>query len=64
MGKAIIENKSGVTIHGLKPGGKLPIDVDQNGTPLDRQWRRRVADSKIDGAVSLSKITKTKKKGD
>lgn len=59
--KATIENKSGVTLHGLKPGGQLVVDVDQDGTPLDRNWRRRVADSAIDGAVSIVK-PKTKKK--
>jgi len=67
MNKAIIENKSGVTIHGLKPGGKIPVEVDRDGTPLDKKWRRRLADSKIDGAVSLNKPAKpaaTKKKGD
>jgi len=52
--KATITNKSGVSIHGLKPGGKLPIEVDKDGTPLDKKWRRRVADSKIDNAVSLT----------
>ncbi len=62
MNKAIIENKSGVTIHGLRPGAKIPVEVDPNGTPLDKKWRRRLADSKIDGAISLSKPVKTKKK--
>jgi len=61
--KATIENKSSVTIHGLKPGGKLPIEVDKEGTPLNKEWRRRVADSKIDHAVSLTKITKKKQGG-
>lgn len=55
MNKAIIENKSAVTIHGLKPGGSLSVKVDKEGTPLDRNWRRRVADSKIDGAIKLKK---------
>lgn len=59
--KATIENKSGVTLHGLKPGGKLPIEVDKNGTPLDKNWRRRVADSVVDKAVTVT-LAKTKKK--
>lgn len=54
MHKAIIENKSAVTLHGVKPGGKIRIDVDRNGTPLDRNWRRRVADAPIDDAVKIT----------
>jgi hypothetical protein len=61
MNKAIIENKSAVTIHGLKPGGKIPVEVDQNGTPLNKRWRRRLMDSKIDGAIVMEEAT-TKKK--
>ena len=64
MLKAEIENKSGVTIHGLKPGGKIIIPVDVNGTPLDKHWRRRLSDSKIDKSFSLTKITKKTKKGE
>lgn len=55
MPKIEIENKSAVTIHGLAPGSKRKIDVDENGTPLDRNWRRRFADSKIDGAIVIVK---------
>ena len=62
--KVTIENKSGVTLHGLKPGGKLPIEVDKAGTPLDKNWRRRLVDSKIDGAISIVEPKKSKKKGD
>lgn len=51
MNKIQIENKSAVTIHGLKPGAKRSIDVDEKGTPLDRNWRRRLRDSVIDGAI-------------
>lgn len=67
MSKAIIENLSGVTIHGLRPGEKLTIEVDRDGTPLDKNWRRRCSDFKIDGAVSLSILAEPdskKKKGD
>lgn len=61
MKKMEIENKSKVTIHGLKPGGRLAIDVDKHGTPLDKNWRRRVKDSVQDGAIMPVKA-KTKKK--
>jgi len=52
MNKIQIENKSAVTIHGLKPGAIRSIEVDEKGTPLDRNWRRRLKDSAIDGAIT------------
>jgi len=62
-----LENKSIVSIHGLKPGGKIKVAVDVNGTPLDKNWRRRMKDN--DGAivannksVAVSKKKATKKK--
>lgn len=63
MKKATIENKSSVTIHGLKPGARLSINVDRNGVPLDRNWRRRLQDSAIDGSIVVVKETKAKKEG-
>lgn len=51
MQKLWIENKSGVIIHGLKPGERREIIVDENGIPLSIDWRRRLRDSKIDGAI-------------
>ena len=62
MAKVKIENKSGVTIHGLKPGKQIPIKVDGDGTPLDKHWRRRVRDAKIDGAVQIVGFKKKSKK--
>lgn len=59
--KVKIKNNSDVTIHGLKPGEELLIEVDENGTPIDRNWRRRFIDSKIDGAISIVKPEKKKK---
>lgn len=68
MLKVKIENKSAVTLHGLKPGNQREIEVDENGTPLDRNWRRRLKDSKIDGAIvkveTKEKKRKTEEKGD
>lgn len=51
MRKGVIINKSAVTIHGLKPQGEKVIDLDDHGTPVDKHWRRRVTDSRIDGAI-------------
>jgi hypothetical protein len=48
-----IENKSMVSLHGLKPGKQAIIEVDANGTPLEQHWRRRMADSKTDGCIAV-----------
>ena len=56
-----IENKSKVSLHGLKPGGKKQIEVDDNGTPKNYHWRRRVKDAKIDGCVQIIKEKKEDK---
>lgn len=60
MPKAFIENKSQVRIHGLKPGAKLEIDVDDKNVPKDQQWRRRLKDAKVDECVELIKTKKKK----
>lgn len=68
MPKVEIENRSAVAIHGLQPGATRKIDVDENGLPLDKNWRRRLHDSKIDGAIAKveakPKKKKTEDKGD
>lgn len=48
-----IENKSMVSLHGLKPGKQAVIEVDRNGTPLEQHWRRRMNDSKTDGCIAV-----------
>lgn len=48
-----IENKSMVSLHGLKPGKQAIIEVDQDGTPLEQHWRRRMNDSKTDGCIAV-----------
>lgn len=52
-----LENKSLVTIHGVRPGNTVRVEVDEEGTPLDLNWRRRLKDN--DGAIVPIK----KKKG-
>lgn len=39
----------------LNPGDTITIDIDENGTPLDKFWRRRLYDSKIDHCVTVQK---------
>ncbi len=48
-----IENKSMVSLHGLKPGKQAVIEVDRNGTPLEQHWRRRLKDSHLDGCIAV-----------
>ena len=49
-----------VPMHGMKAGQKIMLDVDKNGTPLDRNWRRRLKDAKIDGCITKTVQTKQK----
>lgn len=62
MPKAEITNKSSVPLHGLKPGAKKVIDIDDHNVPKDQHWRKRVRDSAIDGCVELKPVKKEKKK--
>jgi 5S rRNA maturation endonuclease (ribonuclease M5) len=48
MMQILIENKTSVDLHGLKKdGGQMLIDADENGTPLDKHFRRRMRDKSI-----------------
>ena len=60
--KAVIENKAAVAIHGLRPGAQTQIEVDDAGVPLDKHWRRRIADSELDGAIKFVPAEKPKVK--
>lgn len=42
-------------------GSSLEIEVDENGTPIDRYWRNRVRDSAIDGCITIAGVKKTGK---
>ena len=52
--------KTGFPLHGVKAGGVVTVEVDGKGMPFDKNWRKRVIDSKIDGCVDILK-TKTNK---
>ena len=47
-------------MHGMKAGQKIMLDVDKNGTPLDRLWRRRFNDAKLDGCITKTEQPKPK----
>jgi len=43
---------------GYMEGEVVVIKADENGTPLDQYWRRRLRDSKHDGCVELIQAVK------
>lgn len=51
MLKLKLENKAIVPIHGVKPGQKFEVEADDHGVPLEKRWRDRLRDSKVDGAI-------------
>ena len=52
MSKKKVEFTVNAAIHGMKKGQTILLDVDANGIPLNRQWRRRLKDAKIDGCIT------------
>ena len=58
MAKETYTNKSGVEIHGVKPGADFVIDCDEEGTPKDFNWRRRLKDSAVDGCIEKKQAAK------
>lgn len=56
----MIENKSMVNLHGVKPGKQVEIKVDAKGVPLDQHWRRRLRDSESDGCIEIVAKPKVK----
>lgn len=57
-----IKNNANVTLHGVAPGDKAKIETDDQGIPVQANWRRRLRDSHIDGCVEVVKTTKSSKK--
>ena len=55
-----IKNTSSVTLHGLPPGECKRVQVDENGIPLDPNWRRRFRDASIDKCIDLQPGKKAK----
>lgn len=54
-----VTNKSDVNLHGVKPGGSVKIEVDKEGTPKTKEWRRRLKDSKVDGCIEIEEEKET-----
>ena len=49
-------------LHGVAKGGSIVCKVDKNGIPTDKNWRKRLRDSKIDGCVEVVTATQAKSK--
>ena len=53
-------------IPGYHEGETVTVDVDQNGVPKERFWRRRLSDAKKDNCIEVvltdKKPSKTKSK--
>jgi methyl coenzyme M reductase gamma subunit len=41
-------NTSPVSLHGKAPGHEFSIEVDEDGTPFDRLWRKRFAEGVLE----------------
>ena len=54
-----LENKTDITLHGVKPGETIVVKTDKYGVPKDKRWRDRLRDAEIDGAFSVVTDTKT-----
>lgn len=50
-----LKNMTKVPLHGVKPGGTVTVEVDADGVPIKRDWRKRFIDSKLDGCVEVVK---------
>lgn len=63
MNKIIVQINVNGLIKGKKKGDRVVVEVDNNGTPFDLFWFKRLRDSKIDNCVSIVTEEKTKKSG-
>lgn len=43
------------TVPGHTPGSTVVVECDENGTPLSREWRRRLVDAKSDNCCEVVK---------
>lgn len=58
-----IKNNTSFDLNGVRAGKTGKIPCDEHGMPLDKYWRNRLRDAKIDGCIEVLK-PKTKKKED
>ena len=46
---------------GYEAGRTVSIQTDANGVPLEKFWRRRIRDAKIDNCVEVVKTSRPKR---
>lgn len=46
---------------GYEAGREVVVQTDANGVPLEKFWRRRIRDAKIDNCVEVVKPSKPKR---
>lgn len=56
-----IKLKLNQPMQGYEAGRQVTVQTDSAGVPLEKFWRRRMRDSKIDNCVELVKPTRSKK---
>jgi hypothetical protein len=56
--------KLNVPLRGKPANTVVTVEVDHEGTPIDKFWRNRVKDAKTDNCVEWYKAPKQDKKGD
>ncbi len=61
--KVTINTAALAAIHGRKKGETVSVKC-KHGVPVDREWRNRFRDSKVDGCITINQNKpKTTKKG-
>lgn len=60
--KVKINNAALAKSLGYRPEEVVEVEC-KNGVPIDREWRNRLRDAKIDNCVSIIEETKPKKGG-
>ena len=48
-----VDLKLNVPLQGQKAGAVLNLPADENGVILDKYWRNRLRDARIDGCVEV-----------
>lgn len=55
-----IDLKLNKPMAGYEAGRTVTVQADPSGVPLDRFWRRRIKDAKIDNCLEVIKPSKPK----
>ena len=53
--------KLNVPLQGMPIGAFISLQVDRNGTPIDKYWRNRFLDASYDGCIEAICMEKPKK---